>query len=123
MLDLATMSWTCSSQNGEQPPSRAYHCSVVAGNFMYIFGGRAGSKYYNDVYRLALDTLTWEKLNCSGTVPTPRSSCTANLYQSKIITFGGMDGTKCYCDVFVFDTLTYKWTNSGTASTPLPSIL
>lgn len=124
MLDLASMTWTCSPQSGEIPPSRAYHCSVVIFKYMYIFGGRAGSKYFNDVYRLYLDTMTWEKLSCTGTIPSPRSSCTANQNLNKIILFGGMDGTRCYNETYVFDTLTLKWstTNVNNSINPLPRI-
>jgi N-acetylneuraminic acid mutarotase len=120
MLDLASMAWTCTPQSGDIPASRAYHSSVVIFKYMYIFGGRAGSKYYNDVYRLYLDTMTWEKLSCTGVIPSPRSSCTANQYLNKIVLFGGMDGSKCYNDVFVLDTLTMKWSSSNAPSLPLP---
>ncbi len=54
MFYLATLTWTKEETKGESPPKRGGHCTFLAHNRMYIFGGYDGKKYYNDLYCLSL---------------------------------------------------------------------
>ena len=106
-LDLATMSWNTFQPNGGScPAARAYHCSVLINRDLYVFGGRSGNTYFNDMYCLHLETMSWERITAFGQTPSPRSGCASSvLYSVKkepfIIIIGGMDGTKCFNDVYV----------------------
>jgi hypothetical protein len=48
-----TLSWHQHQfKQGLVPPGRAYHTSTLIDNRIFIFGGRAGNKYFNDLYAL-----------------------------------------------------------------------
>ncbi len=78
------------------PGPRANHVAVVAGGFMYIWGGmdQTGT-YRNDVRRLDLGTLAWSTVTPSGTVPTARVSPGAvyDAPRNRIVFFGGHTGS------------------------------
>lgn len=104
---------------GTAPPARAYHTACLVGRKLFIFGGRAGNRYFNDVYVLdtggardpfmlliaiVVDPLVWEKPQTFGSPPSARAYHTAVAVGTKIIHFGGMDGTKCFNEVHILDT-------------------
>lgn len=51
------MTWYQPNVTGTLPPARAYHTTNLIGRKLFVFGGRAGNKYYNDLHILNLGTL------------------------------------------------------------------
>ena len=53
---------------GDIPKPRSGHISVLSecGKFMYMFGGYANGRCFNDLHRLNLANMNWEALSCSG---------------------------------------------------------
>lgn len=48
------MTWYQPNVTGTLPPARAYHTTNLIGRKLFVFGGRAGNKYYNDLHILNL---------------------------------------------------------------------
>ena len=48
------MTWQPINITGNLPQARAYHTSNLIGSRLFIFGGRAGNKYFNDLSILNL---------------------------------------------------------------------
>ena len=50
-----SMSWEAVSKvSGNIPAARAYHTTSLIGNKFFVFGGRAGNRYFNDLHSLNL---------------------------------------------------------------------
>lgn len=58
---LATMTWYQPNVTGTLPPARAYHTTNLIGRKLFVFGGRAGNKYYNDLHILNLGMATLDQ--------------------------------------------------------------
>jgi hypothetical protein len=96
----------------------------AATNKLYLFGGLAGSTYYNDVWSLDLATLTWEELypHTAGTAntsyPAPRITAIMSVDsagQYLYITTGQNGGTE-YNDVWRFNLSSKSWQKLCTGS-------
>eukprot|EP01116_Phalansterium_solitarium_P003899 TRINITY_DN14736_c0_g1_i1.p1 TRINITY_DN14736_c0_g1~~TRINITY_DN14736_c0_g1_i1.p1 ORF type:complete len:616 (+),score=156.43 TRINITY_DN14736_c0_g1_i1:213-2060(+) len=123
VLDLATFTWLAvTNVGGTVPPARAYHtANLVGSKHLYIFGGRAGNKYFNDLYVLNLETLIWDKPHCTGQLPSSRAYHTCVTVNSQLVMFGGMDGSRCYNDVYVLETESQRWVQLPPAGQHVPS--
>ena len=103
-LNLATNSWASVTTNGG-PPTGRYRTTAIyaaATNSMYIFGGKPGAGYLNDVWALNLATNSWASVTTTGGPPTARVGHTA-IYDAATNTmyvFGGLDGSQLTNDVW-----------------------
>eukprot|EP01119_Soliformovum_irregulare_P010138 TRINITY_DN2472_c0_g3_i1.p1 TRINITY_DN2472_c0_g3~~TRINITY_DN2472_c0_g3_i1.p1 ORF type:complete len:672 (-),score=204.25 TRINITY_DN2472_c0_g3_i1:24-2039(-) len=129
-----TAYWSEIKLAGTLPPPRAYHCNVLLppsqnshNSQLLIFGGRAGHRYYNDLWTLDLGSLgenpnsqgsTWKKMNGQGDVPSPRAyhslvpignPHSLKRESSRLILFGGMDGVRSYNETYVLDVDEISW--------------
>ncbi|PRP74847.1 hypothetical protein PROFUN_09547 [Planoprotostelium fungivorum] len=121
VLDLVGMSWQGSiGVGGAVPSGRAYHTASIIGTKLYIFGGRAGNTYFNDLYTINMETLIWEKCVCTGSpsAPSPRAYHVACIVGKNIVIFGGMDGTRSFNDTWVLDTGESFIRSSGSENVP-----
>ncbi|WIA13363.1 hypothetical protein OEZ85_006944 [Tetradesmus obliquus] len=86
---------------------RAGHSATVVGSKVYVFGGRKGSKFYNDL--LVFDTATSQWSLGPRCPCKPRANHTATLIGSKIWIIGGMNDNDVYSDVFYLDLVSSSW--------------
>jgi len=47
-----TKTWTKEKEVGDIPPPRGGHSAVAWNNYLFVFGGFNGRKYFNDLYSL-----------------------------------------------------------------------
>jgi N-acetylneuraminic acid mutarotase len=75
VFDITTSTWLQPKIGGQVPPVRWGHAAGMVGNVMWTTGGTSGSKYYNDVWKLAPSSNT---PSTSGDLPTkpPRGTAT-----------------------------------------------
>ncbi|KAG0373180.1 hypothetical protein BGX24_012033 [Mortierella sp. AD032] len=90
---------TISGQQGPQVPSaRTGHCFVpnVDGSTYYVFGGRAGSSFLNDIYSFDVKSATWTNLAKSTPTPAPSRWQMACAVKGKtLVIWGGFtDGNR-----------------------------
>jgi len=57
VLSFATMEWTTPRVEGERPETRYGHSATLVNRKIYIFGGRQGDSYFNDVFTLDISNL------------------------------------------------------------------
>jgi hypothetical protein len=82
--------WTQLNINNEGPSIRRGHSTIIADNFIVVFGGcYMESTCYNDVYYLDLLADTWISIKTTGSIPTPRQGHSAVLYGSSMWVYGG----------------------------------
>lgn len=46
---------------GVPPPPRLFHCAVLVGHEMFVYGGKASDAVLNDLWSLDLQRLEWTK--------------------------------------------------------------
>lgn len=87
---------------------RAGHTTTAVGPILYIYGGRRGSHYHNDL--LCFDTET--RAFVGGVPKCPyeaRGHHSATLIGNRIWFVGGCDKQTIFDDVFILDVATKLW--------------
>jgi len=55
IFDITTSTWSSPPlKSGQLPPVRWCHAAGMVGSIMWTMGGTSGTKYYNDVWKLAV---------------------------------------------------------------------
>lgn len=130
-FDTASQRWQRIGEEGRkhEPTGRFGHTAVVAGNKMYVFGGRsvkkgegaAGLVLTNDVLVFCLDTFSWKKRVHVGKAdesetansklaPPKRFHHGACLIGSTMFIHGGEGAAGQYLsDTWAFDVMTREW--------------
>jgi len=121
MVSAESLQWTAVDATGDAPSPRYGHVGAVIGNMLYIFGGRAGSELFNDVFALDLglrgsshpappiltspaEKKHWTAITPAGQAPSPRAGAVAAAFGRRLFVFGGRDGCGYRNDLFVLDT-------------------
>jgi len=93
ILDFATMVWSPPTVEGSPPSTRYGHTATLVNKKVYVFGGRQGSEYFDDVHVLDISglpqTVRWSKVETKGTAPSPRYQSTATLVGGYLLVYGG----------------------------------
>lgn len=95
-----------------------------ANNQIYLFGGRDGSRIYNDIWALDIDTLTWRQLAVnSPTAPPARFSTVMIVDQNAenlYIATGHTQGNQNLGDVWRLNLSTETWEDLTATAGPGP---
>lgn len=87
---------------------RAGHTTTAVGTRLYIFGGRKGSTFHNDV--LCYDAKSQKFVTPMPKCPfNARAHHSATLIEHRIWFVGGSDKRNVYNNVFVLDLSTHSW--------------
>ena len=76
---------------GTRPTSRSGPTMVINDGSIYVFGGRDGNSFYNDLFEFDLGNRKWTKIEpCSDPNQTPsgRYRHTSAIYKDTIYIFG-----------------------------------
>jgi len=113
VYDLATNSWTTTSEGANVPAYRYQHTAVWTGSKMIIWGGSGdGTNRYNTggVYNLATDS--WTSTSTGANVPQGTTLGTAVWTGSKMIVFGGNNSSGKETNTGgTYDVATNTWEN------------
>ncbi|XP_067825818.1 rab9 effector protein with kelch motifs isoform X2 [Heptranchias perlo] len=71
-FDKATLSWSQRSTEGRPPAPRHGHVMVAIGSKLFIHGGLAGDKFFNDMYAIDTDKYCWTLLKFDSSLPPRR---------------------------------------------------
>ncbi|XP_067825817.1 rab9 effector protein with kelch motifs isoform X1 [Heptranchias perlo] len=111
-FDKATLSWSQRSTEGRPPAPRHGHVMVAIGSKLFIHGGLAGDKFFNDMY--AIDTaaviMKWKKVTMKGDIPGGCAAHSAISHGKYIFIFGGMDITGARNSMYKYHIDKYCWT-------------
>ena len=92
ILDLVTEQWQQMPTTGEAPPGHiAASCAAVT-TYIYHFGGRDGSNYYNTIYSLEISKLIWRATPAVNPHEAPMLKCDATMlvYGNTLVISGGV---------------------------------
>eukprot|EP00522_Entomoneis_paludosa_P018236 CAMPEP_0172449460 /NCGR_PEP_ID=MMETSP1065-20121228/8170_1 /TAXON_ID=265537 /ORGANISM="Amphiprora paludosa, Strain CCMP125" /LENGTH=365 /DNA_ID=CAMNT_0013201143 /DNA_START=147 /DNA_END=1244 /DNA_ORIENTATION=- len=122
LADLSQKKWIALTAEAVVPPPRIAQAQAVAGDNVYIFGGRAGitmsEQAMNDIWVWNATTQTWKDLTTAtqGTPPEPRSFHSMICVDNSLYVFGGCGQTSGrLADLHQLDLTTLTWTNLGTS--------
>lgn len=94
---------------------RAGHTANVVGKYIYVFGGRNGNEFFNDMWAFDTEIEQWKLVQAEAPFP-PRAYHTSTLVnQRELWVIGGSDQLTMYSDVHVFDTASLKWSSPVTS--------
>ena len=91
IFDLVTEQWQQIPTTGEAPPGHMNASCVAVATYIYHFGGRDGSNYYNSVHCLEISKLMWILVPLANNQDTPmlKSSAAMIVYSDNLIVAGG----------------------------------
>lgn len=120
-LDISKLTWEEIKLTEEISP-RLCPSATINGDIIYIFGGKKGLDFFDDLYQIDFITGEVHIINTTGDAPTPRYGSILQYFQGKLILWGGYDGS-FPTEIYVLDLSTNVWTStnpkvSGRANTP-----
>jgi len=97
---------------GDLPPNRFGHTSVVYNNSLYCFGGWNGHFTMDDIYQYSFETNIWYDIKKQkGEKPLCRYWHSAVIIKSKMYVFGGVDTQQTWFDdLYSYDIEKRFWT-------------
>eukprot|EP01111_Echinosteliopsis_oligospora_P012598 TRINITY_DN4332_c0_g1_i1.p1 TRINITY_DN4332_c0_g1~~TRINITY_DN4332_c0_g1_i1.p1 ORF type:complete len:487 (-),score=123.19 TRINITY_DN4332_c0_g1_i1:76-1317(-) len=100
------------------PSPRSGHSAVVYDDKMFIFGGRDGNTFKNDVFVFDLEEGKWSEVATTGAKPLARYGHKAVAYDNKMLVFGGHASHTYLNDLLELDLDTMVWKKLETVGTP-----
>lgn len=96
LIDLNTLSWIFPREKGSRPSARRGHTSCMrstrSDSMMFVFGGRNGGNYYNDLYTLHIRKLacSWSNIAIGMHIP-PVAFGSLAIVNNTLFIYGGFD--------------------------------
>lgn len=92
------------------PPPRHYHCAVVFGDRMYIFGGYRGSTFTADIWAYEFLTNRWVRIDGLSPLSNRRgASCVLLPHRRSCAIMGGRDDKRRLNDLIEFKFDDHNW--------------
>ncbi|MBA2253841.1 MAG: hypothetical protein H0W07_01835 [Chloroflexi bacterium] len=94
------------------PAAREDHTWTVDGDgaVAYLFGGRSGSKSFDDLWAYDLAADAWQRVQAAGVGPSPRFGHTANWVSGVgLVVWSGQAGSDFFDDLWAFDPAARAW--------------
>ncbi|RUS22386.1 hypothetical protein BC937DRAFT_89461 [Endogone sp. FLAS-F59071] len=114
--------WDFVVAGNEAPAGRRGHISAYHDGKVYIFGGRDGEAFYNDLWAYDIQYNAWSQIQATNYIPSPRESAAATIVDDVIYVFGGRGPEdQEYGDLYAFRIRTKRWhtfSNMGPSPTP-----
>ena len=91
IFDLVTEQWQQMPTTGEAPTGHMGALCAAVGTYIYHFGGRDGSNYYNSIHCLEISKLMWIAVPLANNQETPmlKSGAGMIVYSNNLIVAGG----------------------------------
>lgn len=108
----ASGTWARLEEDGKRPAAREDHTWTVGedGRTAYLFGGRDGSKVFDDLWAFDLDTNAWRRLDVGGDAPAPRFGHEGEWVPGRgLAVWAGQAGSTFFNDLWLFDAATTSW--------------
>uniref|UniRef100_A0A3Q3VJK5 Rab9 effector protein with kelch motifs n=1 Tax=Mola mola TaxID=94237 RepID=A0A3Q3VJK5_MOLML len=109
VFDTASSTWSQPETQGRHPPARHGHVIAAVGSKIYIHGGMAGDKFYNDMYLFDTKNMKWDKVQTRGDIPPGAAAHSAVVLSKNIYIFGGMTADGASNSMYRFNTEKSRW--------------
>ncbi|XP_032721739.1 rab9 effector protein with kelch motifs isoform X3 [Lontra canadensis] len=110
VLNSDTMTWSQPETLGKPPSPRHGHVMVAAGTKLFIHGGLAGDRFYDDLHCIDISDMQWQKLSPTGVPPTGCAAHSAVAVGKRLYIFGGMTPTGALGTMYQYHIEKQHWT-------------
>ncbi|XP_049751337.1 rab9 effector protein with kelch motifs isoform X2 [Elephas maximus indicus] len=110
VLNPDTLTWSQPETLGKPPSPRHGHVMVAAGTKLFIHGGLAGDKFYDDLHCIDISDMRWQKLSPTGAAPTGCAAHSAVAVGKHVYIFGGMAPTGALDTMYQYHIEKQLWT-------------
>nr|XP_019584123.1 PREDICTED: rab9 effector protein with kelch motifs isoform X3 [Rhinolophus sinicus]XP_019584124.1 PREDICTED: rab9 effector protein with kelch motifs isoform X3 [Rhinolophus sinicus]XP_019584125.1 PREDICTED: rab9 effector protein with kelch motifs isoform X3 [Rhinolophus sinicus]XP_019584126.1 PREDICTED: rab9 effector protein with kelch motifs isoform X3 [Rhinolophus sinicus]XP_019584127.1 PREDICTED: rab9 effector protein with kelch motifs isoform X3 [Rhinolophus sinicus] len=110
VFDANTLTWSQPETLGKPPSPRHGHVMVAAGTKLFIHGGLAGDKFYDDLHCIDISDMKWQELSPTGTTPTGCAAHSAVAVGKHLYIFGGMTPTGALDTMYQYHIEKQHWT-------------
>ena len=122
-LNLITLDSSLLSDWFQLPSPRQFHSMQLVSGQFFVFGGKDGETYYNDVWKFNPKSERWSPISALGAIPSSRYACASASEGDAFAIWGGEDKVGLKNDLYNFNALTYTWEilEPTTPSVPNPA--
>ncbi|XP_073872679.1 rab9 effector protein with kelch motifs isoform X5 [Macaca fascicularis] len=106
VFDAKTLTWSQPETLGNPPSPRHGHVMVAAGTKLFIHGGLAGDKFYDDLHCIDISNMKWQKLSPTGAAPAGCAAHSAVAVGNHLYIFGGMTPAGALDTMYQYHTVT-----------------
>ncbi|XP_033046895.1 rab9 effector protein with kelch motifs isoform X8 [Trachypithecus francoisi] len=110
VFDAKTLTWSQPETLGNPPSPRHGHVMVAAGTKLFIHGGLAGDKFYDDLHCIDISNMKWQKLSSTGAAPAGCAAHSAVAVGNHLYIFGGMTPAGALDTMYQYHTEKQHWT-------------
>nr|XP_004048652.1 rab9 effector protein with kelch motifs isoform X5 [Gorilla gorilla gorilla]XP_055207876.1 rab9 effector protein with kelch motifs isoform X5 [Gorilla gorilla gorilla] len=110
VFDANTLTWSQPETLGNPPSPRHGHVMVAAGTKLFIHGGLAGDRFYDDLHCIDIGDMKWQKLNPTGAAPAGCAAHSAVAMGKHLYIFGGMTPAGALDTMYQYHTEEQHWT-------------
>ncbi|XP_032107485.1 rab9 effector protein with kelch motifs isoform X5 [Sapajus apella] len=110
VLNPGTLTWSQPETLGNPPSPRHGHVMVAAGTKLFIHGGLAGDKFYDDLHCIDINDMKWQKLSPTGAAPAGCAAHSAVAVGKHLYIFGGMTPAGALDTMYQYHTEKQHWT-------------
>ncbi|XP_021117735.1 rab9 effector protein with kelch motifs isoform X3 [Heterocephalus glaber] len=110
VLNSDTRTWSQPETLGSPPSSRHGHVMVAAGTKLFIHGGLAGDRFFDDLHCIDISDMRWQKLSPTGAVPAGCAAHSAVAVGKHMYIFGGMTPTGALDTMYRYHVEKQHWT-------------
>ncbi|XP_047380216.1 rab9 effector protein with kelch motifs isoform X1 [Sciurus carolinensis] len=110
VFDANTLTWSQPKTSGSPPSPRHGHVMVAAGTKLFIHGGLAGDKFFDDLHCINTSDMKWQKLSPTGAAPAGCAAHSAVTLGKHIYVFGGMTPTGALDTMYQYHIEKKHWT-------------
>ncbi|XP_064234088.1 rab9 effector protein with kelch motifs isoform X4 [Aotus nancymaae] len=110
VFDASTLTWSQPETLGNPPSPRHGHVMVAAGTKLFIHGGLAGDKFYDDLHCIDISDMKWQKLSPTGAAPAGCAAHSAVAVGKHLYIFGGMTPAGALDTMYQYHTEKQHWT-------------
>lgn len=105
------------------PLFRTNHSLVSHEGVMYMFGGRNGPTFYNNVHKYNSGSMSWTELKTHGDLILRRGDHSAVLVGNKMVVYGGRKQLNVFGDMYQLDLQTNAWSEIKFEKTCSPGLV
>uniref|UniRef100_A0A8C0RE60 Rab9 effector protein with kelch motifs n=2 Tax=Canis lupus TaxID=9612 RepID=A0A8C0RE60_CANLF len=110
VFDANSLTWSQPETLGKPPSPRHGHVMVAAGTKLFIHGGLAGDKFYDDLHCIDIRDMKWQELSPTGAPPTGCAAHSAVAVGKHLYIFGGMTPTGALDTMYQYHIEKQHWT-------------
>ncbi|XP_048198675.1 rab9 effector protein with kelch motifs isoform X1 [Perognathus longimembris pacificus] len=110
VFDASTLTWSQPETFGNPPSPRHGHVMVATGTQLFIHGGLAGDKFFDDLHCIDISDMKWQQLSPTGAAPEGCAAHSAVAVGKHVYIFGGMTPSGALDTMYQYHTEKQHWT-------------